>query len=1574
MTTKTVAIEYGDGTQKTLTANYGDWLNATNGVVAVYSNDKIKLDGVAATDYSVEGMTGDYSYKLTFNSPVAVSSDVKIMEDTDPTHVHDWEFSAITDGQRTATCKNEGCDYHDTPAVLKVSVTNDVIYTGDEINSIATVEKDGEELFEFKTPVIRKGNDEVDSYTEAGVYNVYYLFTIDGEETQKGVYQSFRVVKETVTAATDLVYNDGASLITKGTTTPTSANASLVYSIDEKDGEYSEDIPTNTNLDAGKHTVYYKVMDGEKVLHEDSVDVTIDPIQIVVTAPTAIENLVYTGSPQAIAKAGSLDNEIAKLKYAVTKKGEEAPADSDYKQTLIASLRQTDAGEYTVWYKPFTSDYTTPFTDTNYVFGVMEDDVFVPIEKFPQSIDAAIGRATVTVTAPTAKTGLIYNWADQQLVDAGTVEDSTNHAVLKYAVGDEAPETSAFGEVTSATGKNADSYTVWYNVFDSETGKLLSTDNYEIINTDKEVIEDDLPLSVSASIESLAVTVRAEDASKYVGQDDPKYTFTVKSGDKDVTEEFKGDCPKLYLFRSPANAGETAGTYRIDDYDYASGDLVSNYSITLDDEGKLTIKATDGVPVGLEPTYNGEAQDLVYAETQGDGTTYVYYEGETAPADDSQYTAVVPQETNVGTYKIWYKVAKNGVPTGDAAYVTAKILPAKVTVSAEGYTGTYDAHEHGITVNVSGLIGEDTAKILYSEDAGGHSASTTPITRTDAGTTTVYYKVSLPVIPDTEKSNYVFADEEEAAGQAGIQIDQADLDIWVDDKTINYGEDFTTTTEDPGYWATGLVGSDALEVALKAFVEDGTQYTTESPAGEYDIRPVSIKINDTPVIADDEGVYNGNYNITWYSGTLTVDKIAVTVTWTGDGSYTGTYSGTEQKVVPNLSYEPETATALTENDYTVSENTATNAGSYTATIKLNNEAAENYEIIDGDEYDWSIAKAALTITADDKTIKYNESAKGLTVTGTGFVNGETLADLGGSQRVTAPDYKKGDDIGEYEIVASDFTSDNYDITLKKGTLTVTALELTLTWDYEEPFTYDGKKHSVSASIDDGVVPFLDLLTVRVTQTADSRYKETDAGEYTAKVELTGSSAKNYTIKAGNETLVWNIAARPTWLKWTDTSFEFDGTEKTVGYEFENVVSGESLTAVFAKGETGLHADTYPAEVKGFTAGEGTKTSNYSFYTDESCMHVVSEDTPASKDWIITPCPITIVWPSKTSFEYSGGNQKYMPTAKPNTTIDGVTITLVTSGTEAKNAGGYTAEVTDYTVTDTDTARAAVKSDYELSGSTSQGWTITKKAATVTANDNTISYGDAPKDAGYTVSGVVSGDSLGTVTYTFDYKQNGKPGVYTITPTIAKANANYDITFKTGKLTVNDKVTTLVAQAKAKGSKKAKLSWNAQTGAASYDVYFNKCNAKGKKYTAKKIATVTGTSYTVKKLTKGTCYKYYVVAKDASGNVISRSNTAHFIAGNYNSKNTNAKSIKVGASSISLTKGASAQITSSQKKVKKAKKLLVGGHTAKVRYTSSNPAVATVSANGVVTAVGSGYCVVYVQAVNGIWQTVEVNVQ
>ena len=161
-----------------------------------------------------------------------------------------------------------------------------------------------------------------------------------------------------------------------------------------------------------------------------------------------------------------------------------------------------------------------------------------------------------------------------------------------------------------------------------------------------------------------------------------------------------------------------------------------------------------------------------------------------------------------------------------------------------------------------------------------------------------------------------------------------------------------------------------------------------------------------------------------------------------------------------------------------------------------------------------------------------------------------------------------------------------------------------------------------------------------------------------------------------------------------------------------------------------------------------------------------------------------------------------------------------------------------------------------------------------------------------------------------------------------------------------------------------ITWKKVSG-AKYVIYGNQCG-KNKKF--EKLDEVSTNKFTQKKLKKGTYYKYIVVAvKD--GKVVSTSKTLHIVT--KGGKTCNPLKLKVNKKSLKLKKGKTASL---KVKIVKEKKLLKIKNHRKVKYESSNTAVATVTDKGKVKAVGKGTAYIYVYAQNGVMAKIKVVVK
>ncbi|MDL2289770.1 hypothetical protein LJB83_03305, partial [Clostridia bacterium OttesenSCG-928-F22] len=162
---------------------------------------------------------------------------------------------------------------------------------------------------------------------------------------------------------------------------------------------------------------------------------------------------------------------------------------------------------------------------------------------------------------------------------------------------------------------------------------------------------------------------------------------------------------------------------------------------------------------------------------------------------------------------------------------------------------------------------------------------------------------------------------------------------------------------------------------------------------------------------------------------------------------------------------------------------------------------------------------------------------------------------------------------------------------------------------------------------------------------------------------------------------------------------------------------------------------------------------------------------------VKPRPVTLVW-SKNSFQYNGDEKSITAIVENVVPGNSVTVTSYTAN-QMTDVGDYIA-----------IANGLSDSNYTLTGGTNaqKSWSITNRVITVTANDHTITYGDAPSGGGVTYSGFVPGEDermiTGTVSYAFDYNRYDNTGSYTITPIITGlSSTNYTFRVETGTLTV-----------------------------------------------------------------------------------------------------------------------------------------------------------------------------------------------
>ena len=393
-------------------------------------------------------------------------------------------------------------------------------------------------------------------------------------------------------------------------------------------------------------------------------------------------------------------------------------------------------------------------------------------------------------------------------------------------------------------------------------------------------------------VEKAPLTVTAEDKSVVFGADVPAFTvkydgFVNGEGEAVLGGELSFDC----AYQAGSSVKE--GGYAITPKGLTSG----NYEITFA-AGTLTAEQADA-EILMEPKacggliYNGSQQQLIDAGRAAGDAKLVY-----SLSKDGPYRAEIPCGQDAGAYTVWYKVdgGSNYKDTEPASLTTAigNAELTSVSVKQEGML-TYNGGEQRAAIAAEAhAAGGKQVAFTYSAEKNGTYTTEVPAFVT-AGKHTVYFKANA-------------AFHKEAAGQFEVTIGQLDIK----GAEITLGQTLTYNGREQTQTITSVkVGS----LTLKA----GTDYSVDGNTGT-DVKDEGYTLTVTGM-----GNYTGMVS---RSFTISPKFITGAVVTLGEKLI---YNGREQTQII-ASVQLADGTALTDGDYTVSENTGIDAKTYTLTV------------------------------------------------------------------------------------------------------------------------------------------------------------------------------------------------------------------------------------------------------------------------------------------------------------------------------------------------------------------------------------------------------------------------------------------------------------------------------------------------------------------------------------------------------------------------------------------------------------------------------------------------------------------
>lgn len=548
-------------------------------------------------------------------------------------------------------------------------------------------------------------------------------------------------------------------------------------------------------------------------------------------------------------------------------------------------------------------------------------------------------------------------------------------------------------------------------------------------------------------------------------------------------------------------------------------------------------------------------------------------------ASISLYAKWTPVEYNI-TYNL-----NGGTVSGNPETYTVESegitlnIPTRTGYTFAGWTGTdLSAASTSVTI-AQGSTGDraytatwtaNTYAITYAGMDGAQHGENHPVSHTYATDT---------LVPNPTKDGYTFAG-------------------WLVNGTGDAVKNLTLSGT--GYTA---------DITLTAqWTLDAPTVTITGAPGE----PVTYGTNITLTAAVSHAASGLTYTYQWYKGDSTTpipgaNQSTLTLKTVADsGEYTikvTASDGSQSKTVESSAVSV-TITKATP-DYTVPSGLTATYGDRLSSIELPNDWAwDDDSALVGNAGEQShSATFTPTDTANYDTVKQNITVQVNRATLTPSVASAADKTYDGNTSTTGTIKLEGAVLGENPTAGGVFTFEdakadenktvNVNVTLNGSwdenymlstetltdTANITPKTVGLTWSGYENLVYDGEPVGVTAAATGLVSGDQCAVTVE-------NGNQTNAGTYTA--EATGLGNDNYQLPADVEQS-YTIAPLPVELSWSESSFTYDGSEKTVTATITNIVSGDACELTYRDNVKTEHG-SYTAEVTALDNANYTLTN------------------------------------------------------------------------------------------------------------------------------------------------------------------------------------------------------------------------------------------------------------------------------------------------------------------------------------------------------------------------------------------------
>ncbi|MEN0054287.1 MAG: MBG domain-containing protein [Mucilaginibacter sp.] len=498
------------------------------------------------------------------------------------------------------------------------------------------------------------------------------------------------------------------------------------------------------------------------------------------------------------------------------------------------------------------------------------------------------------------------------------------------------------------------------------------------------------------TITKATLTITANNANKTYGGINPALSVSYsgfKGTDNDASLTTKPTASTTAVTTSPV------GTYPIT----ASGAASTNYTFVYK-PGILTIgKAVLTITANNATKVYGSVNPALSVSYSGFTGTDNASSLSTAPIIST--TAVTGSPVNT------YPITATGAASPNYSFVykpgILTVTKAVLTITANDANKIYGTVNPVLSVSYSGFVGTDKPSCLITPP----TVTTTAVTTSPVDTYPITAKGAVA-------SNYSIVYK-----PGVLTVTKAVLTITAKNATKVYGTDNPVL----GVTYAGFAGTDNVANLTTAPTASTTAVTT-SPVNTY------------PITAS--GAVAANYSFVYKPGILTVTKAVLTITADNLTKPYGTVNPTL-----TASYKgfvgTDDASGLTTAP-TLSTTAVTNSPVNTYPITVGGAASPNYSFVYKPGI-LTVTQPVLTITANDVSKTYGSANPTLSVSYSGFVNGDNSSTLTKAPVITTA-ANTSSNAGTYPITISGAAIANYKIVYVAGTLTINKATLTVKVD------------------------------------------------------------------------------------------------------------------------------------------------------------------------------------------------------------------------------------------------------------------------------------------------------------------------------------------------------------------------------------------------------------------------------------------------------------------------------------------------------------------------------------------------